>query len=248
MLLNDEMSNAMRIETNLPEFTLETIEAVEKELGSRFPNELREAWRHDSKFEVGEWFFYPIKDERFFNKTWDDTIRANRDERGLPEHFITVATNGSGDELGFLTSDVETIYVWWHETDELERVADSIEVFVEVTRLESDVIETFCERVNESETVFGLSAEANDGWAYAPSVIEETDVLLFFSTRERALSCRVEEWDNYHVIELPLDLFIAAWLPNMSEDGLLCGLDWPSDLKGMEYDPETVLEAIEEAE
>lgn len=33
----------------------------------------------------------------------------------------------------------------------------------------------------------------------------------------------------------------------MADDGLLCGLDWSSDLKGMEYDPETVLETIEEA-
>lgn len=236
----------MRIETNLPGFTLETIEAVEQALGSRLPNGLREAWLHDNKFEVGEWFFYPIKDERFFNKTWDDIIRANRDERGLPEDFITVAANGSGDELGFLTSDVETIYIWWHETEELERVADSIDAFVEVVRLESDVIERFCARVLESETVFGLSAEADNGWANAPSIIEATDVLLFFSTRERALACRAEEWEDYQLIELPLDLFVAGWLPNMADDGLLCGLDWSSDLKGMEYDPETVLEAIEE--
>lgn len=237
----------MRIETNLPGFTFETIEVVEQALGSRLPNGLREAWLHDNKFEVGEWFFYPIKDERFFNKTWDDIIRSNRDERQLPEGFITVAQNGSGDELGFLTSDVETIYIWWHETDELERVADSIDAFVEVTRLESDVIERFCERVLESGTVFGLSAETDVGWAYAPSIIETTDVLLFFSTPEGALACKAEEWEDYHLIELPLDLFVAGWLPNMADDGLLCGLDWSSDLKGMEYDPETVLETIEEA-
>lgn len=236
----------MRMETNLPGLTPETIEAVERALGSRLPNGLREAWLHDNKFEVGEWFFYPIKDERFFKKTWDDIIRANREERQLPEGFITVAENGSGDELGFLTSDVETIYIWWHETNELERVADSIDAFVGVTQSESDVIETFCERVVDGQTVFGLSAELDIGWAYAPSIIEATDVLLFFSTRERALACKAEEWGDYHLIELPLDLFLTGWLPNMADDGLLCGLDWSADLKGMEYEPETVLEAIEE--
>ncbi|MCT4782273.1 DUF2750 domain-containing protein [Exiguobacterium himgiriensis] len=76
--------------------------------------------------------------------------------------------------------------------------------------------------------------------------MEATDVLLFFSTPERALACKAEEWEDYHLIELPLDLFVAVWLPHMADDGLLCGLDWSSDLKGMEYDPETVLEAIEE--
>lgn len=145
----------MRIETNLPGFTLATIEAVEQALGSRLPNGLREAWLHDNKFEVGEWFFYPIKDEGYFNKTWDDIIRANRDERQLPKDFITVAENGSGDELG-------------------------------------------------------LSAETDVGWAYAPSIIEATDVLLFFSTPERALACKAEEWEDYHLIELPLDLFVAG--------------------------------------
>lgn len=114
----------MRIETNLPGLPLETIEAVGQDLGSRLPNGLREAWLHDNKFEVGEWFFYPIKDEHFFNKTWED----------------------------------------------------------------------------------------------------------------------------YQLIELLLDLFVAGWLPNMADDGLLCGLDWSSDLKGMEYDPETVREAIEDTE
>lgn len=58
----------MRMETNLPGLTPETIEAVERALGSRLPNGLREAWLHDNKFEVGEWFFYPIKDERFLRK------------------------------------------------------------------------------------------------------------------------------------------------------------------------------------
>lgn len=134
---------------------------------------------------------------------------------------MTLAMNGSGDELGFMKDDREIIYVWWHELDELEVAAHSFEAFVEVKRAESEVLETFCERVEASGIVFGLSAEQDEGWAYAPSHVEETDVLLFFSTRELACACRADEWADYHVIELPLELFLERWLPNMSDDDLL---------------------------
>lgn len=163
----------------------------------------------------------------------------------LPEGFVTLATNGSGDELGFLKDDRETIYVWGHELDELQVAALSFEAFVEVTQAESDVLETFCERVEENGLVFGLSAEQDEGWAYAPSHVEDSDVLLFFSSRELALACRVKEWADYHVIELPVELFLERWLPNMSDEELLCGLDWSSELVGLEYDPETILEYFE---
>lgn len=236
----------MRLETNLPGFSVETIDQVEQQVGARFPDGLRDAWGHGNKFELGDWFFYPIKDERFFNKTWDDVIRANElKQEELPEGFVTLATNGSGDELGFLKDDRETIYVWWHELDELQVAALSFEAFVEVTQAESDVLETFCERVEENGLVFGLSAEQDEGWAYASSHVEDTDVLLFFSSRELALACRVKEWADYHVIELPVELFLERWLPNMSGDELLCGLDWSSELVGLEYDPETILEYFE---
>ncbi|WP_214753373.1 DUF2750 domain-containing protein [Exiguobacterium mexicanum] len=53
------------------------------------------------------------------------------------------------------------------------------------------------------------------------------------------------EWADYHVIELPVELFLERWLPNMSDDELLCGLDWSSELVELEYDPETILEYFE---
>ncbi|TCI65204.1 DUF2750 domain-containing protein [Exiguobacterium sp. SH0S2] len=157
---------------------------------------------------------------------------------------VTLSTNETGDEFGFLKDDRETIYVWWHEMNELE-VAASFEAFVEVKQMEGDVIEAFCERVEANGLVFGLSAKQDEGWAYAPSHVEATDVLLFFSSRKFALACRTEEWTDYHVIELPVELFLKRWLPNVSEDELLCGLDWSSGLVGLEDDSETMLEFLE---
>ncbi|WP_396129753.1 hypothetical protein [Exiguobacterium mexicanum] len=66
--------------------------------------------------------------------------------------------------------------------------AHSFEAFVEVKQAENDVLETFCERVEENGLVFSLSAEQDEGWAFAPSHVEDTDVLLFFSSRELALA------------------------------------------------------------
>ncbi|WP_214819882.1 MULTISPECIES: DUF2750 domain-containing protein [unclassified Exiguobacterium] len=230
----------MRLETSLPGVSINQIEEVEATLNIRLPIDLREAWQYDNKFELGEWLFYPIRDERFLNKTWDDLIRANTSNRPpLPAGFVTLANNGSGDELGYYHNQDDSIYIWWHETDEVELVSESIEQLVKGFQATFEIIEHFCDEITENQLVYGLSEERDEGWAFTPSILDETrEVLLFFSSRERAEACRVNEWSKYEIVELSFNNFFEVWLPHMIEDEYMCGLDWTPDLVGIEVQPE----------
>lgn len=229
------------------------IKEAELKLHTKFPEKLREAYLNGNKYSIDEWEFYPFKDENYIKKTWDDIVRANEvNGEDLPEGFICVADDGTGDQLGYLESRGDALFIWDHETRELDKVADSFDDLIgqvkqSKMKLTKDVAkqtERFIQTVKETNIVYGLSAEEDHGWAYAPSNEEETDVLLFFSTKSLARACKQEEWEDYHLIELLLSLVIEGWLPNMEEEGLLCGLDWDSNLIGAEVEPSDVLEML----
>ena len=105
--------------------------------------------------------------------------------------------------------------------------------------------ELFVQTVIETGAVYGLSKFEQSGWAYCPSNQEESDVLLFFSSKSAAKALQTKEWADYHLIRLDLGLFMDGWLPNMIDNGLYCGLNWEPELIGLELDPEDVLADLE---
>ncbi|MCY1691432.1 DUF2750 domain-containing protein [Exiguobacterium sp. SL14] len=239
----------MTYQSGLPGVTEERLKEVEAVLGFELPKELRNRYKRENKFSVGEWEFHPIKDEQYIKRTWDDLVRFNtEDAEDYPEGFLRIATDGTGDELGYQLPDTETIVLWDHEEQELFPIAPTLKAFIEKEQQvdrSAEQAELFVQTVIETGTVYGLSKFEQSGWAYCPSNQEETDVLLFFSTEEAAKSLQTKEWANYHLIRLELDLFMDGWLPNMSDDGLYCGLNWGPELVGLELDPEDVLADLE---
>ena len=239
----------MTVQIGLPGVTEERLQEVEAELGFELPKELRNRYKHENKFSVGEWEFHPIKDEQYIKRTWDDLVRVNlTDAEEYPEGFLRIATDGTGDELGYQLPDTETIVLWDHEEQELFPVAPTLKVFIEKEQQmeqSAEQAEDFLQTVLETGAVYGLSKFEQSGWAYCPSNQEETDVLLFFSTEASTKALQTKEWADYHLIRLDLDLFMAGWLPNMIDDGLYCGLNWGPELVGLELDPEDVLADLE---
>lgn len=93
----------------------------------------------------------------------------------------------------------------------------------------------FIRRVLESGQVWGLRSD--DGWANCPSNQNDADVLLFWSDEAYARRLAEKEWANY--IPTPIDLpsFIDNWLQGMHQDMVLAGVNYNSDLAGLEIDP-----------
>ncbi len=105
----------------------------------------------------------------------------------------------------------------------------------------------FVEKVRETGEVWGLRIE--DSWAYCPSnEYEDTDVLVFWSDRASAQSHVQGEWSEHKPESIPLDEFIENWLPGMDEDGMLVGPNWDADLRGLEVEPQDMVEELTEDE
>lgn len=92
--------------------------------------------------------------------------------------------------------------------------------------------------------IWGL--EGPEGWALCPSEkYEDADVMPFWSQREFADSHAVEEWANYKVVPVSTEEFIEEWLPGMHDDVFLVGVNWDTEMEGIECEPLDLLDDME---
>ncbi|MGE5651527.1 MAG: SMI1/KNR4 family protein [Bacillota bacterium] len=118
---------------------------TEAKLGAQLPDSYRRAMMAANGGEVSteddDWYLYPIlddSDKKRLTRTCNDVVSETAScskWRRFPTQALAIANNGSGDRLVILRDGNEyapTIYVWFHETGELERVADD---FAELARL-----------------------------------------------------------------------------------------------------------------
>lgn len=106
----------------------------------------------------------------------------------------------------------------------------------------------FIQRIVAQGEVWGLEEE-EDAWAYCESnEFEDTDVLVFWSSKEAAAKLATDDWKDYKPVRIPLEAFIEKWLPGMDADGHLVGGDWNEKLCGLEVEPEEVLTEIHAAQ
>ena len=97
-------------------------------------------------------------------------------------------------------------------------------------------LELFVSETQETKLVWGLRNE--EGWlACDSSEFESSEVMPFWSSKEDAQTHNVEEWADFDVVEIPLDIFVESWLLTLAEDGVLVGINWNATLEGKELEP-----------
>ncbi|MBC1500740.1 SMI1/KNR4 family protein [Listeria weihenstephanensis] len=102
------------------------LERLERILGVSFGAQYRELVRLVNAPEFGEWLFYPVKDSRNLQKTFDDVARNTKlaRENGLAAEFVAIAEDGTGDLMCLRIGDagqlLEEVFVWLHERRECE--------------------------------------------------------------------------------------------------------------------------------
>lgn len=127
---------------NLSEEKLAETEAI---LEARLPEDYREAMKSDNGGEAtteeNEWELYSIKDtsdRKRLSRTCNHIINETescRDFGNFPERALSIASNGCGDQMVFLKEGKtfkETVYLWLHETGELQVLASK---FSEIEKL-----------------------------------------------------------------------------------------------------------------
>ncbi|EGR1858006.1 DUF2750 domain-containing protein [Vibrio cholerae] len=108
-----------------------------------------------------------------------------------------------------------------------------------MSKLTADIeanLALFIQETQESQLVWGLRNE--EGWLSCESTeFEESEVMPFWSSKEDAQIHNVEEWADFKVVEIPLDVFVEDWLITLDEDGVLVGTNWNANLEGKELEP-----------
>ena len=94
----------------------------------------------------------------------------------------------------------------------------------------------FISRIIESQTVFYLTFEGGVANSVSNEEAEQT-ILMFWS--DKAYARRVQEngFEEYEVSEISLFEYLYQWLPGMSGDDVLAGVNWNQELVGRECDP-----------
>lgn len=113
---------------------------AERDLNFEFPQLYKSRMAEMNGGEVGEddeWELFPIfdrSDNKHISRTANHIGLETKEARqwgNFPDSAIAIASNGCGDYL-ILQSHTgsnkleETIYAWYHETGEVEKLADSI--------------------------------------------------------------------------------------------------------------------------
>ncbi|MDC0612254.1 DUF2750 domain-containing protein [Vibrio sp.] len=108
-----------------------------------------------------------------------------------------------------------------------------------MSKLTNDInknLEIFIEESAATKLVWGLRNE--EGWLSCDSSeFENSEVMPFWSSKEDAEQHNVEEWSDFEVLEIPLDIFVEDWLITLDEDGVLVGTNWNANLEGCELEP-----------
>ncbi|WNS80198.1 DUF2750 domain-containing protein [Domibacillus sp. DTU_2020_1001157_1_SI_ALB_TIR_016] len=226
---------------SLPGAKQTAVQKAEQDLGISLPEDYKQLLLTQNKFEIGDWAFYPIKDEEFIKKTWDNIVRNNQELKELlPSGFVAIADNGTLNQLGYINAEgyvTNALYYWNHETKTLSLESFSLGDWIrEIHQTEESRLEQFAKEVKASQIIYTLIDEKEGGLACAASAEEDTDVLLFWSN-ETTANQWTEEWKGYTILEISLSDFLKKWISGMQKDGLLCGVNWKRSISETESEP-----------
>lgn len=104
----------------------------------------------------------------------------------------------------------------------------------------------FVRQIVRHDTVWTLQDD-DDFFAECPSLHEEDAlgeprmVWCFWSDEAHALRCRQDEWHDYACVSWPLSDFINDVLLPMQHDGQWVGIEFDTELCGMETEPMALL-------
>ncbi|MBC1286348.1 SMI1/KNR4 family protein [Listeria booriae] len=105
---------------------------AEQLLGVQLDSQYKALFQLVNAPEFGEWLFYPVKDKRNLRKTFDDIVRNTKiaRESGLPEAFVVIAEDRTGDFLCMMSGQPQ-VYYKNHEQDSAEVIANDLKAFIE---------------------------------------------------------------------------------------------------------------------
>jgi acyl carrier protein len=111
--------------------------------------------------------------------------------------------------------------------------------------------DAFVTTVCASRKIYMLQSE--EGFAnstsnsYTGENDEPIELICFWSTEALAENCQADEWTEFEITDISLEEFIENACIGISNDDMMIGVDFDSNLIGYEVDPlELILDLLEE--
>lgn len=111
------------------------------------------------------------------------------------------------------------------------------------------MVENFIDNIIKNNKVFVI--EFKDEIAISQSLLFKDDkgnpvnVVCFWSNRQTAAKCCIDDWQSYKPQEICIATFIEDYLVNVYNESFIAGLDFNEKMEGVEADPlDLILELI----
>lgn len=111
------------------------------------------------------------------------------------------------------------------------------------------MIENFINNILKSNTVFVI--EFNEEIAISQSLLFKDDannpvnVVCFWSDKQAANKCCIDDWKNYKPQEICVATFIEDYLVNVYNESFIAGIEFNEKMEGIEADPlDLILEIV----
>ncbi len=103
----------------------------------------------------------------------------------------------------------------------------------------------FIGEVKPNQVVWALQDKESEDWVVLDSInFEETDVMPVWSSAELAQAHCCDEWKNYEATEITVSDWLEFWMEDLNEDGVIIGINWPSEGDCMEVELAEFTQAI----
>jgi hypothetical protein len=113
----------------------------------------------------------------------------------------------------------------------------------------SEVFKKFLEQVKPNQILWALQDKVSEDWVVLDSFnFEETDVMPLWSTEELAKAHCSEEWQGYSPAAITLADWLEFWIEDLSSDGVIVGINWPTDGGCLELDQDEFTQGLVEIE
>lgn len=105
-------------------------------------------------------------------------------------------------------------------------------------------MDKFIDEIIKKEKVFFI--ELKNELAVSQSLLfqineEPVPVVCFWCTKQQALECCIDVWEDYKIQEICLSTFIEDYLVNIYNESLIVGIDFNKKMEGIEADPLDVI-------
>jgi len=105
---------------------------------------------------------------------------------------------------------------------------------------------TFLADVKNTQSFWALQEKSGEDWVVLDSInFESTDVMPLWSTQELAQQHCIDEWQEYVPTQITLSDWLEFWLEDLSEDGIIIGINWQEEVAASDGDSDIQNEYFE---